>query len=464
MAHVVRVGVVVCTPIPFVQTRDGRLVHDTISPLWHRHRVNLSWPTNFNVVEMYADGMEVGAARNSTILKALEMDPQPEFVFFLDYDVLPASDAVTKLIYRARHFPDFDIFAGVYCNKWSNPPEPLVYKGQGGGAYWDWTIGDLLTDGISGVHMGCTLVRTSAFKNIPNTPDDPWFKTVNETKMEDGLLKLSRGTEDLYFCKKAVDAGCKILVDTSVLAGHIDKNTGLIFGLPFDSGPVTRARWMASFGSKNGGVGQLLQEGDKITSADFDEKKALDIGAGGTRREWPGYRTYTTDIREGTADYIQDSRFLNLPDNHFDMVASSHHLEHIGRWDQEAVWQQIYRVCKPGGLIEHIVPDIGWAATKIANAEVPDEHVYNVLYGAQEAHGYERNFNTHYFGYTKVIGKALAEKAGFVDVACKNWQDDPSLGYNLIITGRKPDPEGQRPKPDSIVDNTSGKSVEKSDG
>jgi predicted SAM-dependent methyltransferase len=186
-------------------------------------------------------------------------------------------------------------------------------------------------------------------------------------------------------------------------------------------------------------------------------KLALDLGAGGTRREWDGHKTFTTDLRaDSKPDYVQDTRWLNLPDNHFDLVASSHHLEHIPRWDQEKVWKEVFRICKPGGKIEHIVPSIEWAAAKVLDGQA-DEHVFNVLYGAQEAHGYARELNLHYFGYTKVIAKALAEKAGFVDVTCEDWNDRPELGYNLIIRGTKPGGpaekvETESPAADPIVE------------
>jgi predicted SAM-dependent methyltransferase len=121
-------------------------------------------------------------------------------------------------------------------------------------------------------------------------------------------------------------------------------------------------------------------------------------------------------------------------------VASSHHLEHIPRWEQEVVWREVFRVCKPGGRIEHTVPSLEWAAAKIADGQA-DEHVFNVLYGAQESHGYERTLNLHYFGYTKSIARALAEAVGFESVVCEDWQDRPELGYNLIIRGEKPDEE-----------------------
>ena len=54
------------------------------------------------------------------------------------------------------------------------------------------------------------------------------------------------------------------------------------------------------------------------------------------------------------------------------------------------------------------------------------------------AHGYQRELNLHYIGYTKGVAKAKAEYAGFVDIECEDWNDNPELGYNLIIRGTKP--------------------------
>jgi hypothetical protein len=102
---------------------------------WHRAEKTLAMPTNFNIIEIYCDGMEVGEARNRAVADCMKHKPRPEFLFFLDYDVAPAFDAVTKLLFRARHFPDHDIFCGVYCCK-SAIPEPLIYKGDGAGPFW----------------------------------------------------------------------------------------------------------------------------------------------------------------------------------------------------------------------------------------------------------------------------------------------------------------------------------------
>lgn len=429
--HSIRIGLAFCTPMPYVRTANGQHKLDTITVEWHRKRQGLSTPTNFNIIEVYTDGMEVGDARNEAVRRCLSHNPVPEYLFFLDNDVLPEYDAVTKLLYRARHLPNYDVYCGVYCAKWMNPTEPLIYAGDGQGPFWDWTVGDILTSeghGITGTHMGLTLIRTSLFDDLPWDDEDPWFVSTNGAELSDGCLKSRRGTEDLYFYNRCRERGreVRICVDTSVLAGHIDKGTGVIYGLPWDCGPVMRQK--ALYGKDN----------PKIDENDGEKKIALDIGCGSTHREWKDHKTYRLDIRpEVEPDYCQDTRKMNLPSDHFDLVASSHHLEHIGRWEQEEVWQEIFRVCKPGGQIEHIVPSMDWAGFNIFDGNM-DEHVMNVLYGAQESHGYERIYNTHFFGYTKAVATELAESAGFENVVCLDWRDDESLGYNLVIRGQKP--------------------------
>lgn len=428
MAYEGKIGVAFCTPIPFERMPDGRLVLERVTTEWADARRYIGTPTNYNSMEINIHGKEIGDARNYAVQRCLEHNPKPKYLFFLDYDVIPSADCLQKLVYRAEHHPECDIFAGVYCAKMP-VPEPLIYAGDGVGPFWDWAIGDILTTdthGITGVHMGLTLIRLSLFDRTPWDEKEPWFYTANETQHTDKGLKTRRGTEDLWFCRKAVqEANAKILVDTSVLAGHICNQTRIKYGLPPDSAPVKRNHW--------------------LNKKEQPAKKAIDIGFGGHKREWDGYRTYTTDIRPDTKpDYVMDSLLLNFPDGEFDIVASSHHLEHLGRLDQEKVWSELFRITKPGGKCEHIVPNAEWAAQKLIDVEDGrDDGGYedcaNVFLGAQEYHGYARHLNAHYMLYTPRIGRTLAENAGYVDVETEDYRDRPELGYNLVIRGRKPE-------------------------
>jgi hypothetical protein len=231
----------ICTPIPVVETKIGpRLAPITVE--WHRARQALAMPTNMSWAELRADGYPVDQARNLAAQHCLDSPTPIEYLFFLDYDVLPPPQALTHLVYQAKNHPECDIFFGPYCVK-SDPPEPLIYSGYGNGAYWDWTLGDVLIDEIKGVGMGCTLVRTSLFARLPHSDEQPRFKTVNEQCLgPDGTLKRT-GTEDLWFCQRIVEElGARILVDTGIQCGHINNETGMIYGLPADSLPARRAK------------------------------------------------------------------------------------------------------------------------------------------------------------------------------------------------------------------------------
>lgn len=425
-----KIAVAFCSPHRKIRLPNGQEIVDTITTEWHRRRCGLSMGTNISHIEFFVDGLEIGEAREAIVHRCLAHDPVPKYLFWLDDDVLPDWDAFIKLFFRAQTNPDYDVFAGVYACKQIG--EPLIYAGNGEGPFWDWAVGDLLTTeghGITGCHSGLTLIRTSLFLRMREkgvvSEAVPFYKTVKETWRDpNGSMKTRAGTEDLYFCQLARNVGAKFMVDTSVLAGHIDKSTGITWGMPRESPPAQRAHW--------------LNGKDKEIAKAEDLKLALDIGAGVERRQWAGHKTYTLDLRPETkCDYTQDLRYLNLPDNHFDLVASSHTFEHVPRWDQQKIWAEAFRVCKPGGQVEIVVPSAEWAAAKIADGQC-DEHVMNVLYGAQEAHGYARDLNLHYFCYTKAIAQALAEEAGFTEVKVKDWREEETLVYNMVLTGTKP--------------------------
>ena len=247
-------SLVFCTPWPAKRLKDGRLIHDTMSPLWHRAYHALQIPTGTTTADIIVDLMPVDQARNAAVKLALtKWEKPPTFIFFIDWDVIVAPNHLQQLLYRAKNQPEYDVYAGVYCAK-CNPPEPLIYDSWNGGPFWDWTIGDVLTTdqhGICLVHSGLTLVRTSVYqrmlqqKIVNVTVSDcfdgvvypPWYKTVEVGREE-------RSTDDVHFCKSLIlGLGGKILVDTSVLAPHLDKDEGRWYTLPPDCGPVKR--WKA---------------------------------------------------------------------------------------------------------------------------------------------------------------------------------------------------------------------------
>jgi len=150
--------------------------------------------------------------------------------------------------------------------------------------------------------------------------------------------------------------------------------------------------------------------------------KILDIGSGGHPVKTDEGKVVTVDIREEAhADYRCDFRRLPFASGEFDIVYSSHTLEHVGRNEYSDVLDEWLRVLAPNGEFRIVQPNIAWAAERIMEGVV-DNDVLNVLYGQQE---YAENF--HKVGFTPENLSKLLESKGF------GRQESALSGYNIII-------------------------------
>lgn len=166
--------------------------------------------------------------------------------------------------------------------------------------------------------------------------------------------------------------------------------------------------------------------------------EAVDLGAGDKRHEIPGFHLITTDIRpEVNPDVVADTRRLPFADDSFDLTASSHHLEHFHGFDQMRVWREIFRITKPGGITEHVFPNLEWAAEQVVRGNANSE-VLGVIFGAQGGNGYAPELDTHYMGYTPWWVRHLAGRAGFVDIIVESYKDVPSLRNHIRMKATKP--------------------------
>jgi cellulose synthase/poly-beta-1,6-N-acetylglucosamine synthase-like glycosyltransferase len=164
---------------------------------------NLEMPPMTLLETKYNTGCFVDIMRNE-LAGAARMD----WVLFIDDDVLPKKDALIKLIAL-----DKDIVSGVYFAR-QQPHWPQVFKvnkenGERYDPIWEWK-----KDGpyeIDAAGAGFLLVKREVFNKVSL----PWFKCE-----QDETGRRSRG-EDMYFCRKAKEAGFKIWVDPSVVLSHI---------------------------------------------------------------------------------------------------------------------------------------------------------------------------------------------------------------------------------------------------
>lgn len=230
------IKVQICTPVPNEQGalgwRRGRFTFE-----WMKARLELVCPLTTTLISRWELGYTIDDARNHAAQAAV--DQGMDYLFFLDWDTILHPQTLHQLVQRALNNPDHDVFSAVYCCRHRDYPAPLIYVGDDFKLSWDWTVGDVLTTdehGITGFGCGAMLIRTSLLKKMSNTPEKPWFKTTPD-------MGCGGETEDLYFLNRArKEHDSKFLVDTGLLAWHIDPDTGVASNLPHDSLPIKRWR------------------------------------------------------------------------------------------------------------------------------------------------------------------------------------------------------------------------------
>ncbi len=199
---------------------------------WALALKSMNTPINYSVNFHLVKDQAVDLARNQIARFAIEHDAK--YLFFLGDDVVCPGHTLRQLIYRMEQDSSIGIVGGVYCNK-SDPPAPLVFRGNGQGSYWDWKVGEFFE--VSGLGLDCNLIRIDLLKELKEN----WFKTVDVDEYVDGKNKAETWTEDLYFYKRvAEETKYKIFCDASIICDHWDVYGNKSYTLPMDSLPRRR--------------------------------------------------------------------------------------------------------------------------------------------------------------------------------------------------------------------------------
>jgi hypothetical protein len=208
-------------------------------------------PTNWSMVQAlhFMDGYvplryQVADAQNLIVRDAVNSDF--EWLLLLEHDTMPPPDAFIRFNEYMRR-GDVPVVSGLYYTK-TTPPEPLVYRGRGNGAYDLFALGDLVW--CDGVPTGCLLIHCAILREIWKDSEEYEVRSgvqtrrVFETPMrqwydpESGQYNAATGTSDLEWCTRVMQeeyfarAGWDayqekeypFLVDTNILCSHIDQN------------------------------------------------------------------------------------------------------------------------------------------------------------------------------------------------------------------------------------------------
>ena len=329
------------TNLLFAVPITGRPIPPDVMFAYHA----MACPMNYNFYHLQLRGMEVGDARN--VFADNAMANGCKYIFFWDEDVACPPHSIPELVYKMEHHPEAAVIGGVYCLK-REPAEPLLFRGNGNGPYWDWKAGEFFE--VSGIGMGCALVRVEAFKDLKK----PWFKTeFNYQRMLDGQAGLETWTEDLWFCQRISDTGkWKIYADASILCTHYDMSFPCkAYNLPVDSKPV-----------------QHMQSNGKM--------KILDLGSGRTPYQTKEGKPITVDTDERVRpDYRCDLRKLPFGNKEFDIVFSAA-LENYEASESDEILDEWRRVVKADGEMRLVVSDQKWIAQEILHERLEPSLIF----------------------------------------------------------------------------------------
>lgn len=171
---------------------------------------------------LFAESMKVDAAYNGMIEYILGNPSLSNFKYILtiEEDNMPPSDGLLKLY---KSMDKYDVVGGLYWSK-SDDGFPMIFGDPENGKM-DFKpqvpkYGEVQP--ANGLGMGFNLFKLDMFRHIPK----PWFETKEVSNAFEGTQQL---TQDIYFYKKALDAGYKMACDNTVLIGHYDQKTDVVW-------------------------------------------------------------------------------------------------------------------------------------------------------------------------------------------------------------------------------------------
>lgn len=464
--------------VPVLDKGDGTIsgvTHD-----WANATASLSGGLAITVMRMNVRNLRVDVAKERICEMAIQNGCQ--FVLLIDDDVIPPHDGLMKMLRLWKSDAKYSIISGVYFSK-SDPPMPLIFKGNLKGSYWDWTIDDIIE--ADGAGAGFLFIDTAMLKKMSK----PWFSCdyyfddprgqLDETKLElqnalseevikgkgadkkkiqalekdlgnlgeqiervhngefDPNLLLNKKrdistTEDLYFFKKArEELGEKLWIDCSIQCLHQDKRTGRTFGISPDM-PQAHHRWEGKF-----------ERGKQVV---------LDIGAGDAQYWIPEGTPIRIDNDPAmNPDILCDARKIPLEDCTADVIVASHIIEHFSYRETISVLKEWIRLLKIGGKLVIVAPNLKWAAEKILDPNVDKndaERAMFMYFSAQKGDMRSAYQDVHKAGFTPEGLAGALQRTGLLDEIeivtsdgnYGNWKEHAyphDRGYNIIAMAKK---------------------------
>lgn len=333
---------------PVVVIGVPTLLEQPLSWHWSDAFYSISFPLGSSHARFRIHDEIVGEARNQIAQQALSINA--DWVLFLSDDVVPPPEVFSLLVRHKK-----PLVTGVYWEKKPACRQPYIWRDVMKGPFTEWKYGEFFKVDWAG--CDCLLVHTDVFRAI----EYPYFShDWRWTGASDKPATLA--TEDMYFYTKTRKAGFDLWCDASCQCLHQDRNSLNLYGL--DTSMPQHINFKA------------------IKPEQKNKMYIADIGAGAFSPHFSNAVVKRFDGDPVTEpDIVCDVRAIPEKTESFDMVYSSHVLEHFFYYEVRDVLTEWIRILKVGGEIKILVPNLEHAAHEILKA------CNNERYDASYAHG-----------------------------------------------------------------------------
>jgi predicted SAM-dependent methyltransferase len=397
-------------------TRLGRWSRE-----WDSAKSNITFELGSSYGWHYVFDKPIAEARNEICAAAIAGGY--DYLVTISDDVLPPPNMVMKMLDKiGRTYPDeqgrpvrASMLTGVYWRK-TSPSEPYIYRDLLKGSYRDWKAGEFFPVDFAG--CDALMVEVSMLRELAaKDPDKPFFST--DWSWQEGDPSSPIATEDFWFYTFARLYGYRLFCDSGIQCFHEDRATGMLFGLTDDM-------------PQAGGI-PLLGDAELLVA---------DIGAGKeTRYLGPNVQVIRFDGRDAVKPDVRCD-LMHIPEEwkgKFDVVYSSHVLEHFERRDTKELLEHWAALLKDGGKIILRVPNVE-NAFKVITTE-PDgpnkQYAWQQIYGEQKPGQMDAHFN----GFTpRKLEGALKLLGTLHDVTVVTEEEERNLRAEGIYHAPKPLP------------------------
>lgn len=202
---------------------------------WALNYANLTHPLNCRTVCIYRTGQLSAKARNSMTKQAIEMGAK--YIFYWDDDVIIPNLMLYEMHQILETHEDIGLITGVYTTK-ENPPEPVLYKKQGEGAWWGFSIDpEMPPEDIYAAGGGCIMARVEDIKKM----QEPYWHDEMILHPGNPRHPYTIWGHDIRFIKNFREqTGKRTVVKGSLLCGHWNAAEGKTYTLPVNSPPYKR--------------------------------------------------------------------------------------------------------------------------------------------------------------------------------------------------------------------------------